>query len=76
MASTTLTKPTAGRTIPDGQPLTPNQLIWRRFVRHRGAVLGAIGAGLVVLFILIGSLLVPYERLAICGSSPLPGRPS
>jgi peptide/nickel transport system permease protein len=40
-------------------PLTPGQLIWRRFRRHRMAVVGAIGIILLLAFILGGSFLVP-----------------
>lgn len=41
---------------------SPNQLIWRRFSRHRAAVLGAIGIVLIALFIMLGSLLVPVDQ--------------
>ena len=44
------------------QPLSPNRLVLRRFLRHRAAVFGALGASMVVLFIIIGSLLVPLDK--------------
>lgn len=36
-------------------PLSPGQLAWRRFKRHRMAVAGSIGLILVILFIIVGS---------------------
>ena len=56
-----------------GTALTPGQLAWRRFRKHRMAVIGAIGVTLLLLFIVIGSIVVPetgannidlYHRLA------------
>ena len=44
------------------QPLTPGQLIWRRFRKHRLAMLGGIGVVLLVLFIVIGSIVVPESQ--------------
>jgi peptide/nickel transport system permease protein len=41
--------------------LTPGQLVWRRFRKHRMAWLGMIGFGLLILFVVIGSLLVPED---------------
>lgn len=43
---------------PVEKPMTPGQLIWRRFRKHRMAVLGIIGFGLLLLFIIIGSVLI------------------
>lgn len=43
-------------------PLTPGQLIWRRFRKHRMAVLGAIGAIILVIFIIGGSIIYPESR--------------
>ncbi len=43
------------------KPLTPSQLVWRRFRKHRMALLGAIGALLMVTFILVGSFVVPEK---------------
>lgn len=40
-------------------PLTPGQLVWRRFRKHRMAVAGGIGITLLLLFILIGSFVIP-----------------
>ncbi len=41
------------------QALTPGQLVWRRFRKHRMALLGGIGVVLLLLFIVIGSIVVP-----------------
>lgn len=43
--------------------LTPAQLIWRRFRKHRMALMGAIGTLLLLLFIIGGSIIFP-ETLA------------
>src|SRR5258706_14637034 len=40
-------------------PLTPSQLVWRRFRKHRMAVWGGIGAVLLLLFISGGSIIIP-----------------
>ena len=42
--------------------LTPRQLVWRRFRRHRMAVLGGIGAVLLLIFIIGGSIIFPESR--------------
>ena len=42
-----------------GVALTPGQLAWRRFRKHRMAVIGAVGITLLLLFIIIGSVVVP-----------------
>jgi peptide/nickel transport system permease protein len=42
--------------------LTPSQLVWRRFRRHRMAVLGGIGAILLLIFIIGGSIIFPESR--------------
>lgn len=41
--------------------LTPRELIWRRFRKHRMAVLGMIGFFILIGFIIIGSVLVTEE---------------
>jgi peptide/nickel transport system permease protein len=41
------------------EPLTPGQLVWRRFRKHRMALIGAVGITLLVLFVVIGSIIVP-----------------
>jgi len=46
-------------TISTFEPLTPTQLVWRRFRKHRMALIGTVGIILLVLFILLGSILVP-----------------
>ena len=43
--------------------LTPTQLIWRRFRKHRMALIGAVGTILLILFIVVGSIVFP-EHLA------------
>jgi peptide/nickel transport system permease protein len=40
-------------------PLSPGQLVWRRFRKHRMAMIGTAGIILLVLFIIVGSILVP-----------------
>jgi peptide/nickel transport system permease protein len=42
--------------------LTPRQLIWRRFRKHRMALLGGIGVILLMLFIIGGSIIFPESR--------------
>lgn len=41
------------------QALTPGQLVWRRFRKHRMAMAGGIGVVLLLLFIIGGSIIVP-----------------
>ena len=60
--------------------LTPGQLVWRRFRKHRMALIGAIGVVLLVIFILIGSIIVPESsansgNLLVRLSSPMAGHP-
>jgi peptide/nickel transport system permease protein len=45
-----------------GKVLTPGQLIWRRFRKHRMAVVGMAGFTLLLLFIIVGSILISDER--------------
>jgi peptide/nickel transport system permease protein len=42
--------------------LTPSQLIWRRFRKHRMAVVGGIGAIILIIFIIGGSIIFPESR--------------
>lgn len=42
--------------------LTPGQLVWRRFRKHRMALYGGIGVILLLLFITVGSIIVPESR--------------
>jgi peptide/nickel transport system permease protein len=42
-------------------PITPGQLIWRRFRKHRMALVGAVGIILLLTFIIIGSVVVPEK---------------
>src|SRR5512142_1251177 len=39
--------------------LTPGQLVWRRFRKHRMALIGGIGMVLLFLFIIGGSIIIP-----------------
>jgi peptide/nickel transport system permease protein len=45
-----------------GQPLTLRQLAWRRFRRHRMALLGAVGILLLLAIIVVGAILVPESQ--------------
>ena len=47
---------------PTAPHLTMRELVWRRFRRHRMALAGSIGLGLLLLFILVGSILVPESQ--------------
>jgi peptide/nickel transport system permease protein len=42
--------------------LTPGQLVWRRFRKHKMALAGGIGIALLLLFIIIGTIFVPLEK--------------
>jgi peptide/nickel transport system permease protein len=42
--------------------LSPGQLVWRRFRKHKMALAGGIGIALLLLFIIIGTILVPLEK--------------
>ena len=62
------------------QPLTPGQLVWRRFRKHRMALIGATGIILVILFIVIGSIIVPESsantgNLLVRLQGPMSGHP-
>src|SRR5258706_15652855 len=61
-------------------PLTPGQLVWRRFRKHRLALMGAGGIALLILFIIIGSIIVPESKanrgdLLVRLSAPIAGHP-
>ncbi len=45
-----------------GPSLTPAQLVWRRFRRHRMALLGACGLIVLLVFIVGGSLAIPETK--------------
>lgn len=47
-------------TLPEA--LTPTQLVWRRFRRHRTALIGGVGFVLVILYIVIGSILISEKQ--------------
>ena len=49
-------QPTAAE---DRTTLTPGQLVWRRFRKHRMALVGAVGVVFMLLFIIGGSILIP-----------------
>jgi len=42
-----------------GISLTPAQLAWRRFRKHRMAMIGAFGLIILLLFVIVGSIVVP-----------------
>jgi peptide/nickel transport system permease protein len=42
--------------------LTPGQLVWRRFRKHKMALAGGAGIALLLLFIIIGTIFVPLEK--------------
>jgi peptide/nickel transport system permease protein len=45
-----------------GAALTPGQLIWRRFRKHRIALVGGVGIVALLLFVIVGSILIPLEK--------------
>ncbi len=45
-----------------GTALTPGQLIWRRFRKHRIALIGGVGIVILLLFIIVGSIFIPLEK--------------
>ena len=45
-----------------GPALTPRQLIWRRFRKHHLAIWGMVGFGLLIVFIVVGSILVSENK--------------
>lgn len=58
--------------------LTPSQLAWRRFRKHHMALIGAVGVILLLVFIIVGSVIIPegnannidlYHRLT--GPNPI-----
>ncbi len=58
--TTTLGSPNLGSVESLGATtLTPGQLVWRRFRKHRMAMIGAVGIGILILFVVIGSVIVP-----------------
>jgi peptide/nickel transport system permease protein len=42
--------------------LTPSQLVWRRFRKHKMALAGGIGIAVLLIFIIIGSFVIPEEN--------------
>lgn len=54
-ASTPVFDPIAAESI--AAPLSPGQMAWRRFRRHKMAMAGSVGLILMVLFIIVGSFL-------------------
>ncbi|MDI6768619.1 MAG: ABC transporter permease [Anaerolineales bacterium] len=45
-----------------GPALSPAQLIWRRFRKHRMAMAGIVGVILLLIFIIAGSIIVPETK--------------
>jgi peptide/nickel transport system permease protein len=44
------------------EALTPGQLVWRRFRKHRLALIGGVGILALVLFVIIGSIVIPESQ--------------
>jgi len=68
-----------------GLTLTPGQLAWRRFRKHRLALIGATGIILLLFFVIIGSIFIPesaanlgdlYNRLTAPGAGHIFGTDS
>src|SRR6185295_6336388 len=47
-----------GEELREAQPLTPTQLAWRRFRRHRMAMFGVLLLGLLLLYVTVGGLIL------------------
>jgi peptide/nickel transport system permease protein len=45
-----------------GTALTPGQLVWRRFRKHKIALVGGVGIVLLLLFIILGTVLIPIQK--------------
>ena len=43
-------------------PLSSSQLLWRRFRKHKMAIIGGVGFILLLLFIIVGSILIPEKK--------------
>ncbi len=73
--------PTTGLAVDETrQPLSPGQLVWRRFRRHRMALIGSVGIILVIIFIVAGSIIVSENAantgdLLIRLQPPMAGHP-
>lgn len=44
-----------------GKALSPSQLIWRRFLKNRMAVIGMISFALLILFVVVGSFIITED---------------
>ena len=53
--------PTIEETLATREPLTPAQLAWRRFRRHKMAMLGLILLGVVIVYVVGGSFVLTEE---------------
>lgn len=60
-STTTFDIPALGHEL-EKKPLTPGQLIWRRFRKHRMAVAGMISFGLLLLFVIGGSYFISEKQ--------------
>lgn len=47
---------------PTATHLSMGQLTWRRFRRHRTALAGGVGITVIILFIMLGSVLIPQKK--------------
>ena len=45
-----------------GPSLSPRQLIWRRFRKHKMALIGMVGFAILLVFIIIGSIIIPEKK--------------
>ena len=64
MTSSTATSslsPAAAARLPLGRQASPWELMWRRFRRDKGAVVGLILVGVIVLLALLAPVLAPYD---------------
>ena len=50
------------RQEPVVKALSPSQLVWRRFRKHRLAMMGAVGTLILLVFIIVGSILIPESK--------------
>jgi peptide/nickel transport system permease protein len=50
----------AGEVLPP-EPLSPRQLVWRRFRKHHMALAGSVGIALLLVFIIVGSIVIPED---------------
>src|SRR5688572_4117868 len=69
MASITAPETQLGDETLRGKILTPQQLAWRRFRRHRGAMFGAFMLLLLVMYITFGGMIFANEPCQATGKA-------